>query len=388
MPLLSLSRGARRGVLAAAVLGAASSPRRRPRRSPALEVVTGGLANPRGLTVGPGGQIYVAEAGSAGRPRASPARRVPRGPICSGATGAITKVAPARATSQRWCPTCRRSPRPSAPTHRPAGHLVRQARRLPHRRSRRRPGRARSSATRAPASPRSSASATASCRRSPTSATTRPRTIPTATPSRSAWTRTHSPSTHGRSPDLGPDAPPEPAPGTPVPYQAVPTGVIRGPDGAAYVGQLTDFPSRTARPPSTASPAKAGRRPSSAASRRSSTAPTTTAPFTSCRSRATGCSSRRARRSAGSSSGSPRTERRPSWCPASSSSRRAWRSPPTATSRLRQRRLGHRRPGRAHPRRERRPRREGPRRQEAPQAPPLSGRPVAGRHWRPPPRPA
>ena len=44
-------------------------------------------------------------------------------------------------------------------------------------------------------------------------------------------------------PDLGPMAPPNsPPPGTPIPYQAVPTGVVRGPDGAAYLGQLTGFP--------------------------------------------------------------------------------------------------------------------------------------------------
>jgi hypothetical protein len=31
-------------------------------------------------------------------------------------------------------------------------------------------------------------------------------------------------------------------PGTEIPYQPVPTGVVRGPGGAAYVGQLTGFP--------------------------------------------------------------------------------------------------------------------------------------------------
>ncbi len=44
-------------------------------------------------------------------------------------------------------------------------------------------------------------------------------------------------------PDLGPMPPPNsPPPGTPVPVQPVPTGVVRGPDGAAYLGQLTGFP--------------------------------------------------------------------------------------------------------------------------------------------------
>jgi sugar lactone lactonase YvrE len=31
-------------------------------------------------------------------------------------------------------------------------------------------------------------------------------------------------------------------PGTPLPTQSVPTSVVRGPDGAYYVGQLTGFP--------------------------------------------------------------------------------------------------------------------------------------------------
>lgn len=45
-------------------------------------------------------------------------------------------------------------------------------------------------------------------------------------------------------PDTPVDAPPElglPA-GTKIPMQAVPTGLVRGPDGALYVGQLTGFP--------------------------------------------------------------------------------------------------------------------------------------------------
>lgn len=44
------------------------------------------------------------------------------------------------------------------------------------------------------------------------------------------------------SPDI-PDFPePLPPPGTPIPYSAVPTSVVQGPDGAYYVGQLTGFP--------------------------------------------------------------------------------------------------------------------------------------------------
>jgi hypothetical protein len=39
-----------------------------------------------------------------------------------------------------------------------------------------------------------------------------------------------------------PPQPTPPAPDVPPTYQAVPTGVVRAPDGGAYVGQLTGFP--------------------------------------------------------------------------------------------------------------------------------------------------
>jgi sugar lactone lactonase YvrE len=35
---------------------------------------------------------------------------------------------------------------------------------------------------------------------------------------------------------------PPPPPGTTIPVDAVPTSVVRGPDGSLYVGQLTGFP--------------------------------------------------------------------------------------------------------------------------------------------------
>lgn len=59
-----------------------------------LEVVADGLANPRGLTVDPNGSLYVAEAGSGGT---GPCRPSPEGgePECLGASGAITAVDPA-----------------------------------------------------------------------------------------------------------------------------------------------------------------------------------------------------------------------------------------------------------------------------------------------------
>ncbi|HWT26179.1 MAG TPA: ScyD/ScyE family protein [Solirubrobacteraceae bacterium] len=57
------------------------------------EVVTRGLANPRGLTVGPDDRLYVAEAGRGGSGRCIPSPEGGAG-SCYGATGAITRVNP------------------------------------------------------------------------------------------------------------------------------------------------------------------------------------------------------------------------------------------------------------------------------------------------------
>ena len=84
--------GPRRRVLATVALGLAlAGTTAGVADAQGLRVVAGGLANPRGLTVGPGGQLYVAEAGSGGSGRCLPS---PEGgaPQCYGATGAITRV--------------------------------------------------------------------------------------------------------------------------------------------------------------------------------------------------------------------------------------------------------------------------------------------------------
>ena len=54
--------------------------------------VAGGLANPRGMTVGPDGALWVAEAGSGGSGPCIPGPE--GGPVCLGATGAIARVDP------------------------------------------------------------------------------------------------------------------------------------------------------------------------------------------------------------------------------------------------------------------------------------------------------
>jgi hypothetical protein len=54
-----------------------------------FEVVARGLDNPRGLDFGPRGALYIAEAGIGGDGRCIPG---PLGPMCYGATGAVTRV--------------------------------------------------------------------------------------------------------------------------------------------------------------------------------------------------------------------------------------------------------------------------------------------------------
>jgi hypothetical protein len=55
------------------------------------EVVITGLDNPRGLAFGPGGALYIAQAGSGGD---GPCGEGPEGPRCYGETGAITRYDP------------------------------------------------------------------------------------------------------------------------------------------------------------------------------------------------------------------------------------------------------------------------------------------------------
>ena len=59
---------------------------------PSWKVVASGLDNPRGLTVAPWGDIYVAEAGRGGTAPCIEAEGPEGGQICVGETGAITKV--------------------------------------------------------------------------------------------------------------------------------------------------------------------------------------------------------------------------------------------------------------------------------------------------------
>ena len=93
MPSTPFSRSRRR-VFAAVALGTAlAGATAGAAAAQGPDVVARGLANPRGLTVGPGGGLYVAEAGRGGAGRCIPN---PEGgaPQCYGATGRITRVDP------------------------------------------------------------------------------------------------------------------------------------------------------------------------------------------------------------------------------------------------------------------------------------------------------
>ena len=65
--------------------------------SPDIEVIATGLMNPRGLTFGPEGALYVAEAGRGG---AGPCVTGNTGTVCYGATGAITRIDPVEPGNQ------------------------------------------------------------------------------------------------------------------------------------------------------------------------------------------------------------------------------------------------------------------------------------------------
>jgi streptogramin lyase len=91
------SRGLLVGLLAGAVIGLGGCGGGGP---PALRltVVAGGLANPRQLSVGADGSVYVAEAGDGGQLRCTEDPETSQ-PICLGRTGAIARVAGGRVTT-------------------------------------------------------------------------------------------------------------------------------------------------------------------------------------------------------------------------------------------------------------------------------------------------
>jgi DNA-binding beta-propeller fold protein YncE len=66
-----------------------------PRVQPRVEVLAGGLDNPRGLAVTPDGKVLVAEAGTGGNGACLPSPENPDGQVCLGDTGTVVEVTPA-----------------------------------------------------------------------------------------------------------------------------------------------------------------------------------------------------------------------------------------------------------------------------------------------------
>ena len=250
-----------------------------------LEVVADGFSNPRGMSFGPGGKLYVAEAGRGGTgPCAEPAEG---GQSCYGATGAIARVnvrsgavrriltgLPSHAAQSGEAP-------PGAPPAAPGsdatgphdisfrgrkGYVVvglgadpaaraqlgRAGKRFAGLYRIRRNGSLRRiadlGAYEQTANPDEVPAAEGGIDTNPYSldATGRKRILVTdaggndlLSVSRSGRVRTVAVFPGGMA-----LAPPflELPPGAEIPYQAVPTGVVRVPDGSAYVGQLTGFP--------------------------------------------------------------------------------------------------------------------------------------------------
>jgi len=83
----SVQRHARASLALGAVLACAAAA---PASAQNLDVVTDGLSSPHGLAFGPGGKLYVAEAGRGGSGRCIPGPE--GGDACYGPTGAITRV--------------------------------------------------------------------------------------------------------------------------------------------------------------------------------------------------------------------------------------------------------------------------------------------------------
>jgi hypothetical protein len=57
-----------------------------------LKIIASDLDNPRGLTIGPNGALYVAEAGRGGAGPCIPSPTNPTASVCYGATGALTRI--------------------------------------------------------------------------------------------------------------------------------------------------------------------------------------------------------------------------------------------------------------------------------------------------------
>ncbi|MET0132321.1 MAG: ScyD/ScyE family protein [Kibdelosporangium sp.] len=262
-----------RAALTAGALVAALVPATAQASAPRITTLVGGLDNPRGLAFAPDGSVYVAEAGKGGT---APCFEGPEGPACFGTSGAITEVRPG--TKRKVLTGLPSIAAPDGTNAIGPADVSFQAT-LPFLFNLT-VGLGADPAIRSTTLPAAEAKNAATLLRSdifskhvtrvadlgdheasanPDGAA--PDTNPASVTNAAGWTGgtvvadaggnslvritpNGKPSTLAVFPETQVDAPPFLGlpPGAKVPMQAVPTSVVRGPDGAFYVGQLTGFP--------------------------------------------------------------------------------------------------------------------------------------------------
>ncbi|MEU4561992.1 ScyD/ScyE family protein [Actinoplanes sp. NPDC023936] len=234
--------------------------------TPAVRTIATGLDNPRGITLGPPGEIYVAEAGRGG---AGPCRPGPEGEACFGRSGAITVIKQGRQWRlQTKLPSLasRAGTEASGPSDVSLGadgrlhytlglggspDLRQQVPQLTGMAKLYRAGRTpavladlgayeTSANPDGVTPPDTNPNALLATRRGQLVVDAGGNSLLRVAPRGRISTVATFPRRTVAAPEgLPPGSPPA---GTPIPMESVPTSVTRGPDGAFYVGELTGFP--------------------------------------------------------------------------------------------------------------------------------------------------
>jgi hypothetical protein len=227
--------------------------------------VAGNLDNPRGLAFGPDGALYVAESGRGG---AGPCQEGPEGPACFGRSGAITRIAHGHQSRIVTALPSLAAPTTGAQAIGPSDVSFDRHGTLyftvglggnPDLRTQVPQLAAMAKLYKIKHGPRAVADIGGYEKQANPDGVTPPDTNPNAVLATSgdqfvadaggnslvqvnARGRISTVATFPQRTVPAPAIPGGPPPGTPIPMQAVPTSVVRGPDGALYVGELTGFP--------------------------------------------------------------------------------------------------------------------------------------------------